>query len=163
MPFGTTAERLDQVRRTVGYLRELDAGGPRTPVLIAAGGPKSRALAAEIADIVTLATGPLAGRADVAAMADELRSLAGDRADDLELAMNLFVVGDQVPPWTQRFVGADAATLIAHDSLIMVRGSTTDMADELRRRRDTFGVSRITVNADFLEQFAPVVEVLAGT
>lgn len=35
------------------------------------------------------------------------------------------------------------------------------MADELRRRRETLGVSCFTVNAVFIEQFAPVVELLA--
>jgi hypothetical protein len=37
------------------------------------------------------------------------------------------------------------------------------MADELRRRRDTLGVSYVSVNSAFLEQLAPVVEQLTGT
>jgi hypothetical protein len=55
-----------------------------------------------------------------------------------------------------------AATLIAHDSLVMLRGSTVEMADELQRRRDAIGASAITVNGAFLERFAPVVEMLDG-
>jgi hypothetical protein len=76
--------------------------------------------------------------------------------------MNIFVVGDQVPPWIERFIGADAATLIQHDSLTMLRGSPTDIGDELRRRRDTLDVSYVTVNAAFADAMAPVVELLTG-
>ncbi len=65
-------------------------------------------------------------------------------------------------PWVQRFTGADAATLIEHDSLAILRGSSQEIADELQRRRDTLGCSYIIVNGSFIEQFAPVVELLAG-
>ena len=95
-------------------------------------------------------------------MAADLRTRAGDRADDVELAMNLFVVGDEAPAWTERFIGASAAELAAADSLTMLRGSTQDMVDELQRRRDSFGVSYLSVNAAFLDQLAPVVERLTG-
>ena len=81
------------------------ASGAR-PVLMAAGGPKARELAARIADIVTLAAVPLAGRDEYAAMATHLRAAAGERADEIELAMNLFVVGDEVPPWTRSSSGS---------------------------------------------------------
>ena len=36
------------------------------------------------------------------------------------------------------------------------------MADELRRRRDALGISYFSVNAAFIEPFAPVAELLAG-
>jgi hypothetical protein len=36
------------------------------------------------------------------------------------------------------------------------------MVDELQRRRDRLGVSYVSVNAAFVEQFAPVVERLTG-
>ncbi|GAA1305900.1 LLM class flavin-dependent oxidoreductase [Pseudonocardia xinjiangensis] len=162
VPFGTAAERLQQVADSIDHLRELDGTERRTPVLVAAGGPKALAVAADKADIVTLAAAPLASRDELAGMVRTLRNAAGDRADAIELAMNLFVVGTEVPPWTQSFVGADAATLIEHDSLVMLRGSTTEMADELQRRRDALGVSYISVNGAFFEQLAPVVERLAG-
>lgn len=161
LPYGTAAERRDQVQQTVADLRELDGAG-HTPVLMAAGGPKSLALAAEIADIVAIPAGPLATRDEVAATIAGLRKTR-DRAAELELAMNLFVVGDQVPPWVRGFLGVDAEQLIAADSLTMLRGSVEEMADELRRRRDALGVSYISVNEGFLEQFAPLVERLTGT
>jgi hypothetical protein len=44
----------------------------------------------------------------------------------------------------------------------MLQGSADEMVDELQRRRDTLGVSYISVNGAFFEQLAPVVERLAG-
>ncbi len=161
MPQTSAAQRLDQVERSIDRLRELD-GDRHTPVLMAVSGRKALAVAAAKADIVTLAIGPLGSRADLTRLADELRTAAGPRASALELLMNVFVIGDEVPAWMERFLGADAATLIAHDSLAMLRGSAADMAGELQRRRDAFGTSYVAVNATFNEQFAPVVELLAG-
>ena len=161
LPFGSAGERLQQVAAAVDHLRELD-GDRHTPVLMAASGPKALALAAEKADIVTLAAGPLASRDEVAGMAQRLRAAAGERADDIELAMNTFVVGDEVPPWTRNFIGVDAETLIAHDSLTMLRGTVDQIADELQRRRETIGVSYVSVSGAFMEQFAPLVERLTG-
>jgi probable F420-dependent oxidoreductase len=161
LPYGTASERLQQVADTITHLRELD-GDQRTPILMAASGPKTRALAARMADIVTLAFGALATREEVGDLVAAFREAAGERADEIELATNLFVVGDELPPWTEKFIGADAAALIAADSLTMLRGSTMEMADELQRRRDAFGTSYISVNGAFLEQLAPVVELLDG-
>lgn len=169
LPFGSPRERLAAVSEAIDRLRELDdrqAGGGqaarRTPVLMAAGGPRSRALAAAKADIVTLGFAPLASRDEVAALVADVDRNAGDRADDIELAMNLFVVGEDVPPWVEGFVGASAAQLAAADSLVTLRGSAGQMCDELQRRRERFGASYIVVNGAFAEQFAPVVERLTG-
>jgi alkanesulfonate monooxygenase SsuD/methylene tetrahydromethanopterin reductase-like flavin-dependent oxidoreductase (luciferase family) len=158
-PWGSAGERLREVAESIEHLRELD-GDRHTPVLVAAGGPKALALAARTADIVTLAAPPLSGRDHHAGMVAQLRAAAGER--DIEIAMNLFVVGDEIPPWTQHFIGADHATLVAHDSQTLLRGTPVEMADELQRRRDAYGVSYVSVNGAFLEQLAPVVERLAG-
>lgn len=160
LPFGSAAERLAGVGETIDRLRELD-GDRHTPVLVAAGGPRSREFAAARADIVTLATPPPADRADVAATAAALRRQAGDR--EIELTMNLFLVGDRPPPpWTERAIGVSADELRAGDSLTVLRGGPVEMADELQRRRDTIGVSYVCVNADFVDDLAPVVERLTG-
>ena len=160
-PATSAAERLARAEQTIDDLRMLD-GDLHTPVLMAAAGPKARAVAAAKADIVTLAIGPLTSRDEVARLAAGIRAAAGDRASQLEFALPIFVVGDEAPPWMQQFLQADMATLIAQDSLLILRGSTQEMADELQRRRDTFGISYVSVNAAFSEQFAPVVERLAG-
>lgn len=159
LPYGNGQERLDSISETVDHVRRLD-GDAHTPVLLAAGGPKARRLAAAKADIVTLAGSPLTSRAEFAGQVEEIRSAADGR--DIELAMNLFVIGDQVPPWVRDFIGVDAETLIEHDSLTMLRGSVDDMAAELERRRAELGVSYVSVNSAFIEEFAPVVARLSG-
>jgi alkanesulfonate monooxygenase SsuD/methylene tetrahydromethanopterin reductase-like flavin-dependent oxidoreductase (luciferase family) len=162
LPCGSGQQRLDQVAETIEHVRRLDDTA-HTPVMVAASGPKARALAGTKSDVVTLASGPLATREETRAMIDEVRRAAGDRAEDIEYAMNIFVVGEEVPTWIQGFIGADAATLIEHDSLTMLRGSLDQMADELRRRREELGVSYITVSSAFLEEFAPLVGKLSGS
>jgi alkanesulfonate monooxygenase SsuD/methylene tetrahydromethanopterin reductase-like flavin-dependent oxidoreductase (luciferase family) len=163
MPFGSPGERLTQVSTTIDAVHELDGPDLYTRVLVAAGGPKARSLAAEKADIVSLATDPLTPREVVAAAIGEVRAMAGSRAGDIEFAMNLFAVGDDVPPYAKQALGADAAELIAADSLTLLRGDTAAMIDELRRRREQIGVSYIVVSAEFMAQLAPAVEVLTGT
>jgi probable F420-dependent oxidoreductase len=157
----TGAQRLAQVRQTIDDLRALD-GDHRTPVLMAAVGPKALAVAAAKADIVTLGFGPAASRDDIAAMAAQLEAAAGDRAGAIELMAPIFVIGDEPPPWALRFLQTDMATLIERDSLLILRGAAREMADELERRREHLGISYVSVNAAYLEQFAPVVELLAG-
>lgn len=160
-PETTAAQRLALAEQTIDALRELD-GDRHTRVLMAAGGPRARAVAAAKADSVTLAIGPLSSREEAARMAGEVREAAGARAGSIEFATPIFVVGDEAPPWVRRFLQLDFATLVEADSLSILRGSPRDMADELERRRDTIGVSYFSVNAAFTEQFGPVVELLSG-
>ena len=158
-PNGT--QRLALVEQVIDELRRLDEN-QHTPVLMAAAGPKAVALAAAKADIITLAIGPLASRDEVGALVARTRQAAGERADQIEFAAPLFVVGDEAPPWVALLLQADLETLVARDSLYILRGTPGQMADELQRRREVLGISYISVNGAFTEQFAPVVELLAG-
>jgi probable F420-dependent oxidoreductase len=161
-PPASAGRRLAMVEQAIDELRAYD-GEHHTPVLVAAAGPKAMALAAAKADIVTIATGPLAGRDEVARLIAQTRQAAGDRGDAIEFANPIFVVGDEAPPWVAQFLRADMATLIARNSLQVLRGTTQQMADELQRRRDLLGLSYFTVNAAFADQLAPVVELLSGS
>ena len=67
-----------------------------------------------------------------------------------------------MPPQLRRFLQADLADLVARDSLQILRGTPSQMADELQRRRDTVGTSFVCVNGVFSEQLAPVVDLLSG-
>ncbi|MCE3552593.1 LLM class flavin-dependent oxidoreductase [Pseudonocardia sp. RS11V-5] len=164
MPWGTAAERLEQVRAAITALRELDGRAEtpvHTPVLMAASGPKALGLAAEVADVVTLAARPTTPRPEVRRMAADLRSRAGDR--DLEIAMNVFVVGDEIPEWAVRWAGPGAVeALRAPDTLAVLRGTSDEMVAELERRRAELGVSYLAVSEAFAEALAPVVERLTG-
>jgi alkanesulfonate monooxygenase SsuD/methylene tetrahydromethanopterin reductase-like flavin-dependent oxidoreductase (luciferase family) len=157
-PWGSGAQRLGQLQETVALLRALEEDDGHTPVLIAAGGPRALAFAAAEADIVTLGAQPATPRAEVVAMADRLRELAGPR--EPQLSMNVFAVGDEIPSWMARFAG-DVTNLPA-DTLALLRGTPQQMADELHRRRDSLGVSYYAVGEAFAEPFAPVAELLAG-
>jgi alkanesulfonate monooxygenase SsuD/methylene tetrahydromethanopterin reductase-like flavin-dependent oxidoreductase (luciferase family) len=160
-PPASAGRRLAMVEQAIDELRAYD-GDHHTPVLVAAAGPKAMALAAAKADIVTIAIGPLAERDEVARFVAQTREAAGDRADAIEFANPIFVVGDEAPPWVAQFMQTDMATLIARESLQILRGTTQQMADELQRRRDRLDLSYVTVNAAFTDQLAPVVELLAG-
>jgi probable F420-dependent oxidoreductase len=162
LPWGSAKERRDQVRETLDQLATLD-GDQHTPVMLAAAGPRSLALAAARADIVSLATPAAAPREELQKLTQELRELAGPRADDIELAMNLFAAGTtELPAWTKQATGMAPEEFEKSGTLMLLRGSTQEMADELQRRRDEFGASYITVNAAYLDELAPVVEVLRG-
>jgi alkanesulfonate monooxygenase SsuD/methylene tetrahydromethanopterin reductase-like flavin-dependent oxidoreductase (luciferase family) len=160
-PRTTGAQRLAMAEGSVDALRELD-GNHHTPVLIAAGGPKARKLAAAKADIVTFAHGPLIGRDERARLTADVRAAAGSRADEIEFVSPIFVVGDEPSPFALRFLQVDWDAMVAHDSLMILRGSPKEMAGELERRRETLGISYVTVNSAYIEDFAPVVELLAG-
>jgi len=76
--------------------------------------------------------------------------------------MNLFAVGNgELPVWTKQAAGVDAEELAKSDSLMLLPGTPQEMADELLRRRDDFGATYISVNATYLEELAPVIELLA--
>ncbi|WP_157246451.1 LLM class flavin-dependent oxidoreductase [Nonomuraea typhae] len=155
--FGTPSER---VRRVVDTL---DAVDEDVPVLIAAAGTRLLRLAAERADTVALGLPATATEDDLAAKLDELYELAGDRFNELEINTNLAAVGDELPAWLSQQLGTDPREIVAKGGYGILTGTLDQMADTLRRRRDRLGVSYISVSAQFLEQFAPLVERLAGT
>jgi alkanesulfonate monooxygenase SsuD/methylene tetrahydromethanopterin reductase-like flavin-dependent oxidoreductase (luciferase family) len=163
MPWGSPQERLARAAQTIDTLRELDGPDLHTPVIVAARGANARQLAAERADIVSIASDPLTPRADVAALAADVRNRAGERADQLEFAMNLLAVGEDFPASLRQATGVDPAELVARDSLVLLRGgSTAALAEELQRRREEIGVSYVLVNAEYMTQLAPVAVELAG-
>jgi probable F420-dependent oxidoreductase len=174
-PFGTPAERVSQLAKAIRVVKEELAAAaaghsplkpvqkPAPPLLVAAAGHRMFELAAREADIVTLAVAPTTDEAGLVAKAAELREVAGSRFDDLELSLNLGGVGEDLPEFMSRQMGLDPAELVRGGSVAILTGTVEQMADTLRRRRDTAGVSYIAVNAMFMRHLAPVVELLAGT
>ncbi|MEW9553043.1 LLM class flavin-dependent oxidoreductase [Nonomuraea sp. NPDC050783] len=151
LPYGTPGER---VRRLADTIDAVAGAAPEVPVLVAASGTWLLRLAAAQARTLALGVPPQYTEEQVAARLDELYELAGDRFHDLELAMNLVSAGAEPPAWLGPLgPGATGA----------LRGTPAEMAEVLRRRRDRLGVSYVSVNAQYLEEFAPVVELLAGT
>jgi alkanesulfonate monooxygenase SsuD/methylene tetrahydromethanopterin reductase-like flavin-dependent oxidoreductase (luciferase family) len=160
MPFGTPGQRVVQLSATVAAVRERS---PEARIMVAAGGPRMLRLAGALADTVTFGLPPTAGPDALAAAVAAVRDGAGQRTDAVELAQNLLVVGDQAPEWTLRWSGTDLADLVGSGAVSVVPGSTTQIADELRRRRDTYGISYVCTSAAFADVLAPVAESLAGS
>ena len=160
----TAAQRRERIGETLRALREREEqrGGPRTPVLIAAGGPRARELAAREADTVTLATAPDTPASEVAGLVADVRERAGERGADIEFAANTFVVGDDVPPEMARWTGVDPARLAEADALTILPGDPRRAADEIRRRRAEVGISYVLVPEMFADTLAPAVAELSG-
>lgn len=160
MPFGTAGERLRQVADTVAAVRD------RTPdvrVLVAAGGPKALQQAGAIADIVAFGVAPQAGGDVLAAAVETVRTAAGNRADDLELSLNLFAVGGVMPAFGSS-AGLKLDDLRAAGSPSVLDGdSPEELADGLRALRDTFGISYVCTSLDVADALAPAAGLLAGT
>lgn len=165
MPWGSGAERRQRVADTIAAVRtafEMKKR-PMPPVVLAGSGPKLFELAAAEADVLTFSLDAQTSEDQLAAKADELRAIAGDRIERIELATNLAVVGDEAPPWITQRMGLDAAELHAMDSYAALSGTPEQMAERLVARRERTGISYITLADLYAESFAPVVELLAGS
>jgi probable F420-dependent oxidoreductase len=177
LPFGTPAERVSRIEQTIEAVRTryaaLDEGSgndavrgvqqPRPPVLVAGTGPRMLHLAAREANILALGLQPRSTEDDLAAKADQVRAIAGHGFDRLELNLNIALVGDEFPPYAASWLGADPRELIRNGSITVLVGTARQMAETLLRRRDRTAVSYISVNAQFADKFAPVIELLTGT
>jgi len=135
---------------------------PRLPILIAGSGPRLLALAAREADIVALGVGPDTSEAVMAEKIALLRAAAGERFGQLEININLMMVGERMPRWIAAQFGADAGQLARSGAVPVLTGTTDAMCDTLQRRRETLGISYIVVSDELMDALAPVVERLAG-
>jgi len=190
IPFDRPGARIDRLAATIQSVKaffdgsgESRGGGPesayraqdyprpaqtpRPPILIAGAGPRLLALAAREADILAFGVGARASEADLAEKIALVRQEAGRRFTSLELSLNLLLVGEADPAPSVRarvkaIHGADLDELIKSGSPLIVTGSTDAMCAQLLNRRERLGVSYVTIAADQLVAFAPVVERLAG-
>ncbi len=135
---------------------------PRLPILVAGSGKRLLALAAREADIVALGIGPNETETVVAEKIGWMRDAAGDRFGQIEININLMMVGEQMPRWIAAQFGPDAAALARSGAVPVLTGSTDQMCDTLQRRRERLGISYIVVSDELMEGLAPVVERLAG-
>lgn len=137
---------------------------PRPPILVAGAGRRMLSLAAREADIVALGVSPVEGQAAVAEKVEWIRQAAGDRFDQLELNLNLAVVGQarELPPWLQASVGMSLADLVNSGSVSVLLGTPDEMCEQLLERREALCVSYFMVSEFLMEEFAPVVGRLTG-
>ncbi|QWF84663.1 LLM class flavin-dependent oxidoreductase [Amycolatopsis sp. CA-230715] len=158
--FASAGNRLAGLAELIGVIKQ---DTDRPPLLLAASGPKMIELAAREADVVTLSWGPKTTNSEALSVVDRFRAAVGDRAGEVELAMNLIAVGDAPAPQVERYTGVSVDELAASGAVTVLRGTPSEAAQRIRRWRAELGVSYFSVNGEFLNAFAPVVAELRGT
>ncbi|MFK4085400.1 LLM class flavin-dependent oxidoreductase [Kribbella sp. NPDC020789] len=156
LPPVSPAGRRTRMRETVAALRTFDGADLHTPVVMAVSGPKSQALALEVADGLTFVLPPQETRAETT---NRVRNLPADH--NLELGLHVSAVGDGVAPFMAG-PNLDTAALRTADSLIILPSDPNAAAEEIHRRREEIGFSYFVIGADFAETLAPAVAKLAG-
>ena len=149
---------------------------PYPPLMIGGGAPKILGLAGREADIVSLnfnnSSGMIGPAGVNSSTANEtakkigwIKEGAGERFDDIEIEVGAYFtfVMDDASPVLSNFAqmfGLSEEDMAAHPHALF--GSVDQIADELIRRREAYGISYITVGEDAMEPFAAVVEKLNG-
>jgi len=160
LPFPTARQRVDHLRRVTEYLGEHT---PDVPIMIAGNGNRLLTVAAQNAHIIGLTGGdPMSDGGDpLAERIAFVRAAAPARFEDLELniAITAMPIDDSGIPdlsITRRYL----PTLTDEQMLRtpgVLSGSATDIADDIRGYRDTYGVSYIIVQQPHAEAFAKVI------
>lgn len=160
IPFPTAGQRVTHLRHVAEYLGE---HVPEVPLLIAGNGDRLLTVAAQRGNIIGLTGGdPTSEKGDpLAERIEFVRRAAGDRFDELELNISVTAVpldDSGVPDLsiTRRFLPN-----LTDEQLLrtpgVLSGSTADIADEIRRYRDTYGVTYVIVQQPHAEAFAKVI------
>ncbi len=136
-------------------------GLPNVRILVAASGRRGLSLAATVADTVTISLPAQAAESDVAERISWLYKYAGERADEVELNLNLAAIGDEPTPYFAS-LGIEPRDLQTAGSPLALWGSTDDMCEQLERRRERLGISYWSAPAARAEMLAPVLARLRG-
>ena len=156
LPVVPPSQRLAKVRETVTTLRDLDGPDYHTPVVMAVRGPKSQALAADLADTATFVLMSGDDRSDITRVVRDFRP-----GRHVELAQHVAVVGERRAPFMSS-PDTDPAALHAADSLMALPDDPAAAAEEIQRRREEIGFTYFVFGADSADTLAPVVAKLAG-
>lgn len=144
---------------------------PHPPILIGGGGQKILELAGRVCDAVGVNLNLGAGHSVTEAAAgisgaaferklEWVRASAGSRINQIELQVHLFelVPSDDREQAAVEIASRWGVTLAdALDSPYFLVGTVDEMCDQLRARRERFGVSMFTAPVTRFEGFAPVV------
>jgi probable F420-dependent oxidoreductase len=150
---------------------------PHPPFVVGGGGPKVLAVAAKHAQIVGINANLQAGvgthpdsiRSLTAAATDEkleiLRTVAGDRFDDLEIQTltGIVIVTDDRAAIAEGIAAAfKVPPEVALETPAVLVGSIEQIIEELEARRERWDMSYVMVPEEFVDAFAPIVSRLAG-
>jgi alkanesulfonate monooxygenase SsuD/methylene tetrahydromethanopterin reductase-like flavin-dependent oxidoreductase (luciferase family) len=158
--FGTAGERIARLGELVAAIRKEES---HLPLLLAGAGPKMLTIVAKDADTVTFTWRPQTTVAEAGEVVERFRRIAGERASEIELNLNLMAVGRNLPTEVQPYMGVSMAGLAEMGAISALVGDPDECAATVRQLRADWGFSYITVNAQYMEQFAPVLEVLRGS
>jgi alkanesulfonate monooxygenase SsuD/methylene tetrahydromethanopterin reductase-like flavin-dependent oxidoreductase (luciferase family) len=153
---------------------------PHPPIMIVGGSQRILSFATSEADIVGINfKATREGWVDLTSIKPEVidqrvqwvREAAGDRFDALELNNYAFfaAVTDQPRQVAQQNLKSfgieidDAGIEEWMGSPMVLVGTTDKIIDDLRMRRERFGISYIVLKDNVMDSFAPVVERLTGT
>jgi probable F420-dependent oxidoreductase len=150
---------------------------PHPPILLGGGGRRMLRLAATEADIVNVNFDLREGRVNrtlvrtgLAEATDEklawVKDAAGDRFDQLELSVTIFLANiteDRDSIAAVLAPGFDAEPRDVLEMPHFLIGTIDQLVEQLYERRERYGISYVIVPGEVAEAFAPVVERLAGT
>jgi probable F420-dependent oxidoreductase len=150
---------------------------PVPPLLIGGGGKRVLSIAAREADIVGVNPNLRAGAIGRDATLDSLkeqtdrkiewiRDAAGPRWNDLEIQMRFFITSVRPDRMAMAEALAPAFGVSPEEALesgAVLVGTEDEIADQLHRRREEWGLSYVVVGLDNVDEFAPIVAKLAGT
>lgn len=147
------------------------------PILLGGGGPRMLKMAGKHADIVGVNPNLKSGAIDETTVADAtaeryaekigwVKEGAGDRFDDIELQIRIFMtmITDDRDGTAEALgpgLGMNKEQALA--SPLAVVGNIDQICETLVERRETYGFSYITLGAENIDSFAPVVAKLTGT
>jgi probable F420-dependent oxidoreductase len=150
---------------------------PHPPIIVGGGGRRMLRLAAQVADIVSVNYKLTEGRVNRAlvrtglAEATEeklawIKEAAGDRFSQIELCATIFVANvtddrDSAAAAFAAGIGAEPGDVLEMPHFLI--GTIDQMVEDLRARRERFGISYVVFPDAAAESLAPVVERLTGT
>jgi probable F420-dependent oxidoreductase len=150
---------------------------PHPPLLVGGSRPRMLAFAAREANMIGLGPNPdartLLGRPPLMSVRDGvdrqlewIRSAAGTRFDDLELQAVLYpvAVGVNAEDNAARLgplLGLEPDEVLASPHVLL--GTVDRICERLEERRERWGISYWVIPAAALDDFAPIVERMAGT
>jgi probable F420-dependent oxidoreductase len=150
---------------------------PHPPIVLGGGGPRMLRLAAREADIVNVNYNLSEGkvnrklvRTGLAQATDEkltwIKEAAGHRLSEIELSVTTFVAN--ITDDRNVVVGALAAGIGAEPNDVLeiphfLIGTVNQIVEDLRSRRERYGISYVVIPGEVAESFGPVVERLTGT
>ncbi|AOW93787.1 F420-dependent oxidoreductase [Rhodococcus sp. WMMA185] len=160
--------------------------GPRPPIAVGGGGPKMLALAANYADIISVAT-PTSkeGKLLLSGVTlektiervDRIREAAGDRFDDIELnwTITTIVITDDREQTAEMALAAldqgfppniEVDTKLSVEDILsspyLAIGSFDEIADQIRMVRQATTMSYVGVFPTQMDAFAPIISQLKG-